>query len=213
VSHPDTAVARAQSFCADYELRIPVLMAPMAGACPPSLAIAVGNAGGMGACGALPLQPEAIEAWVSEVRSATNGAFQLNTWVPDPAPARDAAQEAAVREFLRQWGPVVSVDAASHPLIDFSVQCNAMLAAGHFFHHGCVSRRFCCPLSRRVSVLWDSGCIKPRKAVAGAFEPQPRHEFISWHIQVESGPACRAMALYQFFQAKSGCGRVAHFFQ
>ena len=34
------AVARAKSFCESFNLRAPIVMAPMAGACPASLAIA-----------------------------------------------------------------------------------------------------------------------------------------------------------------------------
>ncbi len=124
------AIARAQEFCAAYELRIPILMAPMAGACPASLAIAVGNAGGMGGCGTLLMQPDAINAWVSEVRAATNGAFQLNIWIPDPAPARNVEHEAAVRTFLADWGTDVPAEAADRAPPDFAAQCEAMLAAG-----------------------------------------------------------------------------------
>jgi len=47
------AIVRAEAFCEANGIRVPVLMAPMARACPPSLAFAVGSAGGMGACGAL----------------------------------------------------------------------------------------------------------------------------------------------------------------
>src|SRR5690349_24972627 len=60
----------------------------MAGACPPSLSIAVANAGGLGACGALLMPPAAIKAWASEVRAGSNGGFQLNLWIPDPEPDR-----------------------------------------------------------------------------------------------------------------------------
>ena len=81
---PHVAIARAEAFCANHGLRIPILMAPMASACPPALATAVANAGGMGACGALSMQPAAIAAWVSEVRAGSNGAFQLNLRIPDP---------------------------------------------------------------------------------------------------------------------------------
>lgn len=81
---PSRAITRAQSFCDAYGLRLPVLLAPMASACPPSLSIAVGKAGGLGACAALLIQPDAIKAWASEVRAAGNGAFQLNMWIPDP---------------------------------------------------------------------------------------------------------------------------------
>ena len=124
------AIARAQQFCAEYELHIPILMAPMAGACPASLAIAVGNAGGMGACGTLLMQPDAINTWVSEVRAATNGAFQLNLWIPDPAPVRNVEHESSVRSFLADWGPDVPPEAADHAPPDFPAQCEAMLESG-----------------------------------------------------------------------------------
>ena len=122
-------VARVEAFCRAYGLAVPILLAPMAGACPPSLSIAVGRAGGLGACGALLLQPDAIEAWVSEVRAGGEGGFQLNLWVPDPAPARDAAAEDAVRAFLRRWGPEVARDAGDARPPDFAAQCEAVLEA------------------------------------------------------------------------------------
>lgn len=124
------ALARAQAFAEANGLRIPILMAPMAGACPAELAIAVGQAGGMGACGTLLMSPEAIGDWTRQVRAGSNGAFQLNTWIPDPAPVRDAAAEADVRAFLNTWGPEVPVDAADTATPDFEAQCKAMLDAG-----------------------------------------------------------------------------------
>lgn len=104
-------------------------MAPMAGACPPALATAVSNAGGMGACGALLMQPEDIQTWVSAVRSTTNGTFQLNTWIPDPEPVRDTAHEASVRTFLKEWGPEVPAEAGDATQPDFNEQCDAMISA------------------------------------------------------------------------------------
>ena len=102
----------------------------MAGACPPSLSIAVANAGGLGSCGALLMKPEAIKAWTREVRAGTNGGFQLHLWIPDAPPQRDAETEARVREFLKAWGPEVAPEAGDSTPPDFAAQCEAMLEAG-----------------------------------------------------------------------------------
>lgn len=122
--------AKVQAFCEAYDLTVPILLAPMAGACPTSLSIAVANGGGMGACGCLLMQPEDVQNWAQQMRAGSNGAFMLNTWIPDPAPARDVAQEAEVRAFLSAWGPEVSADAAEAAPPDFDAQCDAMLKAG-----------------------------------------------------------------------------------
>ncbi len=122
--------ARTEAFCARFGLRLPILLAPMAGACPPSLSIAVARAGGLGAAGTLLMQPEAIRAWAQEVRAGSNGAFQLNLWIPDPPPARDAAHEAEIRAFLAGHGPDVPAAAADATPPDFEAQCEAMLEAG-----------------------------------------------------------------------------------
>jgi nitronate monooxygenase len=126
--HPD--LARAIAFCEKYNLRAPILMAPMASACPASLAIAVANAGGLGGCGALLMQPDAIHKWVADVRAGTNGGFQLNLWIPDPPPKRDSAAEDAMRRFLSKWGPEVSAVAGDVRPPDFDAQCEALLEAG-----------------------------------------------------------------------------------
>ena len=123
----------------------------MAGACPPALSIAVANAGGLGSAGALLMPPAAIAAWAQDVRAQSNGAFQLNLWIPDPAPARDPAHEAEVRAFLGQWGPAVPADAADTPLLDFEAQCDALLAAGP-------------PIVSSVMGLWPAGFVARLKA-------------------------------------------------
>jgi nitronate monooxygenase len=123
------ALQRAEAFCQRFNLRVPVLLAPMSGASAPSLSIAVANAGGLGACGALLMKPEEIIAWADEVRRDTQGPFQINLWIPDPAPKRDAAHEAGVREFLGAWGPPVPAEAGDAVPPDFSAQCEALLKA------------------------------------------------------------------------------------
>jgi nitronate monooxygenase len=124
-----TAKERVRSFCEQFGLRLPILLAPMAGACPPSLAIAVMKAGGLGACGALLMQPAEIVAWANEVRSQGQGPFQINLWIPDPPPVRDAEHEAHVRAFLAQFGPEVPASAGDATPPDFAAQCEALLEA------------------------------------------------------------------------------------
>jgi nitronate monooxygenase len=121
--------SRSEQFCRRFGLRAPILMAPMAGASPPSLAIAVANGGGMGACGVLLMQPQEILDWARTVRAATPAPFQMNIWVPAPPSARDRAQEDRVRAFLAQWGPEVAAAAGDAAPPDFAAQCDAMLEA------------------------------------------------------------------------------------
>ncbi len=120
---------RATAFCARYGVQLPILLAPMAGACPASLSIAVANAGGMGAMGALPVPPAGIRAWADEFRAGSRGAFQLNVWIPDPALRRDPDAEARVRAFMAEWGPAVPATAGDTTLPDFAAQCDAFIDA------------------------------------------------------------------------------------
>ncbi len=122
-------LARARHFADWLGIRVPILLAPMAGACPPSLSIAVANAGGLGACGTLMMKSDEILAWSKEFRSKSQGHFQLNLWVPDPPPIRNAELENRQREFLTNWGPPVHPQAGDTPLHDFDAQCEAMLEA------------------------------------------------------------------------------------
>ncbi|MGH7986698.1 MAG: NAD(P)H-dependent flavin oxidoreductase [Candidatus Binataceae bacterium] len=122
------SLLRAEEFCRRFSLRVPILLAPMAGACPPSLSIAVAEAGGLGACGALLMRPGEIQRWAEEVRANTNGGFQFNLWIPDPPPIRDVAHEARVSEFLAQWGPAVAPEAGDATPPDFGAQCEALLS-------------------------------------------------------------------------------------
>src|SRR5215475_12820690 len=99
----------------------------MAGACPPSLSIAVANAGGLGACGALMMRPDEIRSWSDEFRKGSQGAFQINLWIPDPEPPRDFESERKEREFLAKWGPPVPPEAGDAKLPDFETQCKTLL--------------------------------------------------------------------------------------
>jgi len=120
-------IARAEAFADRLGVRLPILLAPMAGACPPSLSIAVANAGGLGAYGALLMKPEEIRSWSTEFRAGSQGEFQINLWIPSPPPIRDFELEKRQREFLGNWGPAVPAEAGDTALPNFEAQCQAML--------------------------------------------------------------------------------------
>ncbi|MFT4197841.1 MAG: nitronate monooxygenase [Pseudoxanthomonas sp.] len=122
-------LARSRAFCRRFGIARPVLLAPMAGACPPALAAAVVAAGGIGALGAVLSSPAQIGQWLHEFRVRGDGPVQVNLWIPDPAPARDAQAEAAVRRFLAQWGPEVPATAGDARPPPFADQFEALLAA------------------------------------------------------------------------------------
>lgn len=116
---------RAARFCERFGLGLPILQAPMAGACPPALAVAVTGAGGMGGAGVLLDEPDAIAGWVQRFREGSQGAFQLNIWVPDP-PDDDAERIEAAKAFLDGFGTPGS---SGRTPPSFADQCEAMLAA------------------------------------------------------------------------------------
>lgn len=125
----DSGARRAAAFCERFGLRLPVLLAPMAGVAAPALSAAVANAGGMGAVGAVMMTPAGIADWARAFRAGSNGAFQVNVWIPDPPPHRDAAREQAMADFLAGMGPRPKLPDGPF-LPDFDAQCRAMLDAG-----------------------------------------------------------------------------------
>ena len=124
-----TAFERTAAFCRRFGLEVPVLEAPMAGACPVARAAAVAEAGGMAGLGALLMSPDEMGAWVGAFRRSSDRPLQINLWVPDPAPERDPHAEDAVARFLGTWGPPVTRELADAPRPDFSAQCAALLEA------------------------------------------------------------------------------------
>jgi nitronate monooxygenase len=89
----------------------------------------VANAGGLGGFGALLSGPAQIAGWMAAFRGASNGAAQVNLWIPDPPPARDPARERAAVAGMAAWGPPPEVPGDGPWLQDFAAQCDALLEA------------------------------------------------------------------------------------
>lgn len=123
---PESPRQRVERFNRRFGLRAPICLAPMAGASPPALSIAVGQAGALGACGALTMSPEQILEWAAAVRAAGVDAFQINTWIPGHPGQITPQHEAQLRQWLAQWAPPGDPEP---PLPDFQAQCAAMRAA------------------------------------------------------------------------------------
>lgn len=127
MTKPSRTLDRVTAFCRTYGLTCPMILAPMAGACPASLSIGVANAGGMGAMGALMTPPVGIRAWVEEFRAHSNRPFQLNVWIPDGKPQRHPEAEARMRRFLGAWGLPVAPEAGDAVPPDFETQWEAFV--------------------------------------------------------------------------------------
>ena len=120
---------RTAFFCAQFNLTKPILLAPMAGACPPEMSAAVAKAGGMGGCGVLLMTPQSILGWAEAFRKDGGGAFQMNNWIPDRPPVRNASHERQVAQFLSKWHSDAPVYADLSMAPNFQAQFEAMLEA------------------------------------------------------------------------------------
>jgi nitronate monooxygenase len=93
-------------FAARFELRVPLVQAPMAGgATTPAMVAAVSNAGGLGFLAAAALSPEKIASEVAAIRALTDRPFGVNLFALEPA-APAAPDEATVRRALDAIDPL-----------------------------------------------------------------------------------------------------------
>ena len=92
--------------------RLPLIQAPMAGVQGSALAIAVGNAGGLGSLPCAMLTADAIRSEVAAIRAGTDGPYNVNFFCHTP-PAPDAARDAAWREALTPYYREFDIDPAT----------------------------------------------------------------------------------------------------
>ncbi|MDP3634425.1 nitronate monooxygenase family protein [Phenylobacterium sp.] len=112
-------------------LPVPILQAPMVGASSPEMAVAVSEAGGLGALGAGALAPADIEPAVAALKSATDRPFGVNLFINLVA-APGAAEIDAALARLAPWYAGLSAPLPAAPndyAPDFEGQFAALVRA------------------------------------------------------------------------------------
>src|SRR5262245_32065052 len=85
-----------------FGIEHPILQAPMAGASSPQMAIAVCEAGGLGAIAAAMLTPDTLRSELQIVQQGTGRPINVNFFVHE-APSADAGRDAAWRKRLANY--------------------------------------------------------------------------------------------------------------
>ncbi|MDF9617085.1 nitronate monooxygenase [Pseudomonas entomophila] len=88
-------------------IEVPILQAPMAGASGAAMAIAVGNAGGLGALPCAMLTTEQVRGEIEAFRAACQGPLNLNFFChrpPEPDPERDRHWKQALKPYYDEVG-------------------------------------------------------------------------------------------------------------
>ncbi|HET8746878.1 MAG TPA: nitronate monooxygenase [Ramlibacter sp.] len=112
-------------------ISLPILQAPMAGVQGSALAIAVSNAGGLGALPCAMLAPDALRKELSTLRAQTDRPFNVNFFCHTP-PQPDPARDAAWRERLAPYFAELGADPATIPTgpgrLPFNAEAAELLA-------------------------------------------------------------------------------------
>lgn len=119
----------------------PVLQAPMAGASTPAMAIAVANAGGLGALGCASMTAQQVQAAATEVAAGTRGPVNFNFFVhqePDFARYDPSTMKAAMTPYYAELGlgepvsPTLGAPAFDDAMLETLLACRPKVASFHF---------------------------------------------------------------------------------
>lgn len=138
----------------------PIFQAPMAGVSTPAMAVAVSEAGALGAIAVGAVGAAAAGDLMAQVRAGTRRAFNVNLFVHAP-PRRDATRESAWLEALR---PLFAAFDSAPPesltshYLGFA-EDDAMLALLLAEPPPVVSFHFGLPDARRIAALKQAGCV------------------------------------------------------
>ncbi len=105
------------------EIEVPILLAPMAGCGGVDLAVAVANAGGLGAYPCAYVKPDRIEKDVADIRAGTNRPLNLNFFC-HKEPVFDASRQdewrAALEPFYAEYSAELPTPLAAAPDTSFN---------------------------------------------------------------------------------------------
>jgi nitronate monooxygenase len=113
-----------------FEIEVPIVQAPMAGAQGSELAAAVARAGGLGSIACSLLDDDAVRAEVAAFRAATHGRLNLNFFCHDPVPG-DPAVDDAWNRTLAPYHVELGLDAPLTPDVEIppfdAVRCELVV--------------------------------------------------------------------------------------
>ncbi len=206
---------------------LPLIQAPMAGAQGSALALAVGEAGGLGSLACAMLDPEALRAELTALRAQLGQRYNVNFFCHTPAqpdPAREAAWRASLQPRYAEFGIDAArissgpgrrpFDAAAAELlaefkpavVSFHFGLPDAGAAGHRARLGCKG-----DLQRhhggRGALARTAGCRPDRGAGARGRRP-PRH--VPVHRHRHAGRHAGVGAADRARGARAGGGRGRH---
>lgn len=105
----------ANRLCDELGIRVPLVLAPMAGAVGPELCAAVSNAGGLGTIPLWPDEPDAVRQQIASVRALTKGPFAVNLNQNWPQEERlNIVLDEGVKLISLCWGDPVPLIARIH---------------------------------------------------------------------------------------------------
>ncbi len=141
------------------QIEHPLLQAPMGGESTPQMAIAVGNAGGLGGLGCSYMSNDEISEKVAQIRHGTSAPFNLNFFVHAP-PVENPNVYTQTCERLEPFYTELGIEEFPHPL---AAPCDTFtqsrLECLLDLRPRVVSFHFGLPDIAMVRALQDTGCL------------------------------------------------------
>ena len=141
-------------------LDLPIIQAPMAGVSTPHLAAAVSEAGGLGSIGVGATDASGARMMMTELRSLTERAFNVNVFVhahPRKDPEREAAWLSALAPAFRKFN--AEPPSALRVSYRSFIEDEDMLRVLVDLRPPVVSFHFGLPVAAQVTALRDAGCF------------------------------------------------------